>query len=514
MQSRLPLFVFSLGVFVLFAQLTQLTYFASQAADSRSMIAALNNDAANAIDVAGKSQLFRDNGFAGYGPVYFRLANVMASVFSPLTESGGWNETEGRTKAIHFALLMVSVLGLVGLALWLSYGIAGKVEIWPLLAAALAFSFLRSTVWQKFLLIAHPDHLLALVVAVACGLSFRSWVVGGAWHRYSAWAWGVAMATKMSVVLFYPFALLGFFLMARARWPELVKWIGHSLLAYFIVGIPQNFNIPRTLRFLSFQSQFSQKATWSSLVEWMQIYGAQMIGPLIVVMVLVAIVRRKWRVMNEPRLWVSTGALSIAPMILMFAQNINAPHDHYPMPLVSAQLTLLVALLTRYSQVALLNFATATQRVLPAVGLGLFMYLGVVPPSLNETLAGQLRCRPEARVVYSALTEFVQANKKVYGDPYVPALNKMPNVRSVWTPTINYMVDNAIDVIVLNKNHHQQYFTNESMAYIGTYNKTIDATQAFYSLFRGVDRLRDEKMGSWRREFADVKCGWEIWVKE
>src|SRR4051794_19250153 len=75
--------------FVLFAaQNASLIYYVSNAADSRPVIAGIDNDASNAIDVAGRSRWITDNGFAGYGPVYFRLANTLAWVLPDFKAPG------------------------------------------------------------------------------------------------------------------------------------------------------------------------------------------------------------------------------------------------------------------------------------------------------------------------------------------------------------------------------------------------------------------------------------------
>lgn len=509
--------VFYTGLCLFLIQSVQLICFAAINADIRPIVAATNSDAASGIDVAGRSQLYRDNGFAAYGPVYFRAANLAAATMVSFTQLGDWSEAEGRTKTLHFALMLVSVLAVAVLAWLLAFLITGvQNALTPLLASLLLYALLWPATWQKFILTAHPDHLLALTVAVAAWLSFQTWCdpTNEKLRRYSAWAWGVALATKMSVILFYPFALIALFTVTRPTLKDFARFIGHALLAYLIVGFPQNFNVPRTLKFLAYQSQFSQKATSESVLEWLSIYGQQTSGLICIAVLLLAFRRYQAPKTSLAKPILFATLLGIGPFLLMLGQNINAPHDHYPMPLIAAQMALLISVVGRFS--APRSITGKRQWLIPLALAVVFTVFGSIPRGFSDQLKSQMACRPEATVIYKRITQYLAAGKTIFADPYVPSMDKTPNLRSTWRPTRDYIAEGKFDVLVLNANHEDTYFRGGSAQdYINVYNANADATKSFYALFRAAgETVSDARIGHWKRVFKDQKCSWEIWTKE
>jgi hypothetical protein len=510
--------VFWLGALVLFGQITQLSYFISQAADTRPVIAALSSDASNAIDVAGRSQWWRDNGFAGYGPVYFRLANTLAFAFTPLTDPGEWTPAEGRTKAYHFSLLAVSAASVVLLSLFLgALAVGRRSNFFPWASALWLWALLQAGSWQKFLLVAHPDHLLALCVAVAGTLSFRFWNTPNdeRLRKWVAWGWGLCLAIKFSAILFFPAVVLGQVWFSKSRLKTFAEFAGHSFLAYALIGFPQNLNIPRTLRFLTYQSHYSSSATSASVMEWLGFFQEQTWLTGLIVLSFVGLMLSQGgfrKPKTQPLLFALI--LVLLPTLSMLGQSISAPHDHYPMPVVACALALVL------SAVRPVNFALrfsvqleSAVAVLLAVGLA---WMGSLPSGLNTTLRDQLRCRIEAKVTYKKIQELLGAGALVFADPYVPSMDKTPNFRSIWTPTKKFIADGGFTAIVVNPDHEKGYFGDPANeAYIKVYNPEMQATKEYFSLFRqGPLSFSDPEIGKWRRTFKEENCGWEIWQRE
>lgn len=499
-------FLITLAAGVLCLQAAQLIYYASMAADSRAVIAGLDNDGSNAIDVAGRSQWFRDNGFAGYGPVYFRLANTAASILPPLTAPGELSAAEGRTKTLHFSLLLVSALSLVGLGFYLATLTTESLGFRCLFASILTVSFLQTESAREILLRAHPDYLLALMTALAVGLSVRFWKDPSDLHRFriSAWAWGLAMAIKLSLVVFMPFVILPVLFYRRSLKAAFI-YVGHMLLAYFLLGFPQNLNLPRTFRFLRDQTLAIDPATWSSVKDWLELYAAQAWAPVLI-FVLALYTFKKMRTLPKDQLIFSL-ALGLGPFLLMCLQKVLVPHGHYVLPVVASQLVLisqtafgsrLLSLRTRIGVVALI--------------LGLFIWQSAQTMPLAPTLDRLLQCRPEARAVFAQLMKRQRSGHNIFVDPYVPSLDHTERVKSSWYASKPYVAENNFDVLVLKHSFDMGYLDEANTRYLLTYTKDLVPPRAFYSLFRETDHFEDAEIGDFRKTYSDA-CGWEIWER-
>ena len=491
------------------SQNAQVLYYVSLNADSRAIVRAFDDDAGNAIDVTGRSRWVTDNGFASYGPVYFRVASTIATWFRPVAQPGDLPPDEARTKADHFGLMVTSAAAIAALALLFAALLTREWWFLLLLATLFEWALLRAPDWQYLILKAHPDHLLGLIVAVACYFSARGWrdPERVTHHRLAAWAWGIALATKASVILFTPFVGLAFlYTQTRERVVKGLRYVGHVTLAYFLVGFPQNFNLPRLYRFLVYQSGYSKSATADSVREWFTLWGAQVVAPLVVAVVTLILLRPGRR--PSRRELVCGLGLAVAPFLTLLPQRVLAPHEHYPIPIVTAQITLLLTLFANARAVA----SPRVKVALTAAALTLFYVVGLVPAGFDQTLAKELECRPDARAVFTDLNARVAGGQRVYVDPYVPTSKRNPNVVSSWTTTVDQVAAAQVDALILNRPYFTRYFDDERAGYVEVYNPARAATREFYEIFRDRPEVVDDaRLGSWHR--TSVRCHWETWER-
>jgi hypothetical protein len=498
--------LWGLGAFLLTAQTAQLVFHASHVTQSRPLVAGFDDDGAVAIDTTSRSLWFLDNGFVAYGPVYFRLAYALNLGMDPLVEPGTLGVAEARTKAIHFSLLIVSVLAVIALSVFLSWLVSPPPLI-LLVASGFLWTLLRTDPWQEMLLRAHPDHILALFVGLAAWGSFRLWQKpeDQGRLRLSAWLWGLALSTKFSVILFLPFTF-------PWGWQKVRAYLLHGAIAYFVLGFPQHFNVPRLYRFLRFQSQFSQPATWNSVLDWMQLWAQQFAAPVLLVILVIFWIHREFRAPPTARpLLLRSLVLALGPFLLILGQNVLAPHRHYLMPLIAGQVVLSACLLRVF-------FVAPTRSLWPTVVLGLSAFTVManvesLPMGLREHVARQQECRPEAQELFVKIREKSEAGQKVFGDPYSPALDRMPNVRSFWTPTIETIKKGEFSVLVLNRRHNQQYLApKDPLSLAAIHNKTWDSTSDFYKVFAEGKSVSHESLGAWTNTWSTA-CGWDLWEK-
>ncbi len=513
-RQRTPLWALALALFG--AQFIQLTYWVAQVADSQPIQSAVDNDAGNAINVAARSRWYNDNHYAPYGPLYFRLANTLAAVLTPMSEPGGLVAVDAQGKAVSFALLAISECALFGLALVLSLALTGSFTWMTVLIAPLfVWALLFSGTWQNILLQAHPDYLLSLFAAAAAASTHRLWLAPEDRNlfRITAWLWGLAIAVKMSAALFLPF-LLGSLLYPnfRAGWRRIPAFVGHMAVAYFAVGFPQSLNVPVTILFLLYQSQYSTLPSWTSVTEWLTVWRDQGLVPFSVTAALLgAILWNSRRGPARAQVLVKSVILGLGPLTLLFLQAILSanPHDYYVMPVLAAQLALLI------QNVKMLRHPTISDWTGAAVitlSLIFFSAFGLVPAGMNATLTERLKCRPEARAMYVQVMHYSEKGLNIFADPYVPTPPKSNRIRSSWQANKNYIMENRFQILALRANYYERFFNTEMDAYVNIDVPDPGASRDFYALFRNADFVHDGQLGSWQRVYRDA-CTGEIWQK-
>jgi hypothetical protein len=511
---RTALWALALALFG--AQFIHLTYWVAQEADSQPILAAIDNDAGNAINVAARSRWYNDNHYVPYGPLYFRLANTLTAILTPMSEPGGLAAADAQGKAVSFALLAISEFALFGLALVLSLALTGSFTWMTVLTAPLfVWTLLSSGTWQNLLLQAHPDYLLSLFAGAAAACTYRLWLAPEDRNlfRVTAWLWGLALAVKMSAALFLPF-LLGsllypHFQVGRRRMPA---FVGHMAVAYFAAGFPQSLNVLQTIKFLLYQSQYSRPPSWTSVTEWLTTWRDQGLVPLSVTAVLlVAFLWNSRRGPAHTQVLVKSVILGLGPLVLLLLQAIiSNPHDYYLMPVIAAQLALLIQNAKTLRHPAISDWRTGAAVV--TLSLIFFVAFGLVPAGLNATLAERLKCRPEARAMYDQVAHYDGKGLNIFADPYVPTPPKSSHIRSSWQANKNYIIENHFQILALKANYYDRFFNAELAAYVSVDVPDPGASRDFYALFHNADLVHDSQIGSWQRVYRDA-CTGEIWQK-
>lgn len=506
--------------FTLFVvQFTQLNYYVAQAAGTRPEVWAVDNDAGNAIDVVERTRWYKSNSFHAYGPTYFRLAHTYQAFATPETGTLTITPEEAISQTAHLGLLTVSLLALMGLGYFLASLITPDRPTAMIASTLFTHALLFSETWRDFLLRAHPDILLSFFVAIATWATFRAWEYPEEkrWYYVSAWAWGLALTTKLSVILFLPFVGIWYLWpLSRASVKAAFFYALQVVFAFFVLGFPQNFSLERIFKFLKFQSQFSGPPNLDSIVDWFTLWSEQILAPFLLALVLIAfgINFRHFFTRTRPTFIGRALVLGFGPFVLMLAQNINAPHAHYPMPLIAAQITLLLLLATRLVVHPTEAFNRRNRKIVfTAAAVVLTVLCGVFPNELRATLMEKLTCRSEARAVYKKIHNYQVDGKKIFIDPYVPSMEGMENVHLSWKVTKDLVASEKFDVLVLKGGHYAIYFAEPvNTSYISTYNPHWELTRSFYELFREQESTHDPQIGSWKRVDKD-SCTWEIWER-
>jgi hypothetical protein len=282
------------------------------------------------------------------------------------------------------------------------------------------------------------------------------------------------------------------------------------LVAYFAIGFIQNLNVPRTLRFLKSQSGYNSIGDFANFKHWFAMWGGYFWAPLAFAAVLIAF--GFWRRVALPRTRTVVLGFGVAfgPMLLMAIQNVNAPHAHYLMPVMAAQLVLLLGLFARPLILSRGRQAAAVF-VLTAVFFG---YFKLTAGELNSLAESQRQCRPEAYEVFLKISALADAGKAVYVDPYVPTMDRTKGVRSTWKVDSDYIEREKFDVLVINRNMSDHYLqlTDAQRAYVANFNPDADATAKFYAIFQDQTAVNDPRLGAWKKTHSNA-CQWQIWER-
>lgn len=499
---------------ILLAQFAANTGYIARVADHGAIVGIQSDDASNAIQVALRSQWWNNNDFMPYGPVYFRLANSIRQLV-PWSGFFAAGTIEARETAVHFSLLFVSLLAAVALAGTLAAILCERKDAWLILTAVLTATLLADPVWSKMLLMAHPDFLFAYVIALAflSTLQALHQPESSFWFKTAALLWGVAAATKLTIVLFVPVLLIVWGRPwrrenLRTTW-RFGLWI---LFGFLLIGFPQNFLVPKMIKFLMRQSTLSVRPGLEDLLDWGRLFGTQLWRPaLFLVLAALLLPRRTDMRFLYDRKTLSRGALLIAvPTLWMISRKVLSPYDYYPMPFC-ALLLVMLALLLRQTR-AWVPVAKVSLGILTLV-LACRFVIGFVPQSLAETAESMQACRPEARQVYGQIQALVGAGKKTYVDPYVPSPTGATDalVRS-WHMTWPEFSQAGFRAAVLRSSYYARYLADPPSSYVTIENPNWAQVRDFYRLFQNQTETRDPEGHLWRRTHHDA-CELEIWER-
>lgn len=329
------IFLLLMGQFLGFAG--QLAHFSTH----RAVVEAMNNDAGAGLEVAERSRWYNDNRFRYYGPLYYRLAHTLSWTVAPASDLG--EASLNQERALHFALLALSLFSLYGLSFLLSSLLTENLSFRLLGAAALVPAFLSHQLWSEYLLIVHPDLFLALLSGTAMFLTWRMAAKSLSEPSLlaAAGAWGLALSTKLSSLFFMPGMLI--FLWrgwTRETWVLCRRFTLFALLVYLVVGFPQNFDFPGNLKTLFGFSRYSAEFSFNEMATWWFHLGDQIWRPALALLGFFVFISAFGQARGLPTAtrqdlirWTVASALGF--LILSF-KNFLLVHDYYVFPFVAA----------------------------------------------------------------------------------------------------------------------------------------------------------------------------------
>lgn len=450
---------FVFGLVLLLSLVSNVAVMLHRTAAPHAIVYTQSNDAGRAIKTAMETRWYNSNHFAPYGNLYFRFAHTLAKLTPASTfvskTSERFTSKEKEEVIHHYALMLTSLLSLTAMGLFLAFIVSRNWSTSFYLAAAFVHLGTFDPTWVNYLYTAHPDHLLMVMVTIASYFLLRFTSTSSrSDFVIAALLWGVATAVKRSTILFIP-GFLFIFLSSGLRKESVmtgIKFAGYMLLAYLVVGFPQNFGFYKHTKFLLHESHNSQWATLASIRDYLELLWSQTRFLLPLLIGAHFIFPEHDRSLNFRFI----GFVAIGFFFLL-AKQMMSVHDHHVMPYAGILFVTVIFTLKR-----LPSWQLPYQRTILFVTIAILMFATPQPsPTLSTGQHAQLSCREEA----FALLDLIKGEQGLHGlvlakDPYFPFDSSKPELNTTFWGTMLKDVDNqAIGLYGAKRGFANQYLS-------------------------------------------------------
>lgn len=380
----------------------------------KAIVYSSDNDAGRAIQTAQLTRWYNSNHFGPYGNLYFRFAHTIAA-FSPDLHDKEFSSIENDERKHHFALQLTSLFSLLVLCGLLSFILTQDWIATLLLGNVLFHLSIQDGTWPFLIFKAHPDHLLMLATAAAGYFTIhyskdkteKNFIL-------AALMWGVATAVKRATVLFIP-SFLFLFLSEGLNRESLKKgfqFIGYMLLAYLVVGFPQNFGFYKHIKFMLAESQNSRPPTLESVTEYFSLIFNQTKYILLAFLPIHLLFGKRERIITWRML-----VFSLLTLLMVISNRMVTPHYHHAMPFIGC---FLVTMIYVIKLLPVLDFKYKTAALF-VISLTALYFLRDLPTAFLEQRDHQLICRPEAFKLLAMIKEEQKTSGIILGrEPYFP----------------------------------------------------------------------------------------------
>ena len=245
--------------------------------ESRPIVATADDDTQDAIRLTQNTYLINDNGARAYGPVYYRLASVARFFGANSFYDFKLSPAEQSEKSTYFSLMIVNLLAIFAYCFLLASLIHPLIHLRLIFTFGLVHAFLQNDLRSTLSFMGKPDHVLVFFTSLAFLYSWK-WLASFDNKNNllkSAAAWALAASTKLSTLFFAP-GILSFWIFRKwdaTKWSFLffLKWL---IIFYFLIGFPQNFEVPSYLRYLLQQNAHTSLVTWEFFTQkWLVLFA-------------------------------------------------------------------------------------------------------------------------------------------------------------------------------------------------------------------------------------------------
>lgn len=462
---------------------------------------ATDNDGGRAIETSIITRWYNSNHFAPYGNLYYRFSHSLADLIP--VESNDLSVTETREKSHHLSLKLVSLFSLFGLGLFIGWIFFGLTYVTPLFGSLFILTALQIPMWSEWIFRPHPDHLLNVFTAIAVYLfarflkekeSLRMLVV-------SAFAWGLAMAVKRSTSIFIPGMLLLLLLPLNKKNLYLtLKYVGYMLLAYLVVGFPQNFGFYKHIKFLLLESSVHSLGDFESISKNLLLIGGQLVYllPIIIVGAFFSNNRQKLFSLKI----VCFVGLSFIPILM---RKMSFVGDHHTMPLAMACMVLVLVFILHYLPWRINSHLTAAVLILVTIKL-----IGI-SPNYYAWKKNQNACLSDFDQITKIISGTISETHLLAKEPYFPTNEKIDKFTSAHWGIDWSKVTEKVAFFGVTKHNSTQYLNDPPKDFYGKMIENWDEKKRFYNDLKDKDSVISPLGIEYKKIFVG-QCGHELWM--
>lgn len=522
--------------------------------EARPIVATVDDDTQEAIRLTLNTYLMNDNGARAYGPIYYRVASVARFFGANPFYNFDLSPEEQLERSAHFSMLIVNLLSIFVYSFILAMLVHPFLHVRLILTFGLVNLFLQNDLRTIISYIGKPDHLAVVFMSFAFLLTWK-WLSDFENKNKilkTTFAWAVAASTKLSVLFFAPGFIVFWFYRewTSAKWTFIyfVKWI---LLFYFLVGFPQNFDVPSYIGYLIHQNSYTSLVTWDFFTQkWLVLFYQDLRRPFL--FLLVAVPFFHWSLESLPSkgqtfsaTWNQERKTTDYLRIILFAliafvvttyKKTTAPFEWYTFPLTNILLIIFILVYQRllswifprllgfFKSILFFHRQGFWQKLITSPNTRYFVLLVSVTSvsgGYSKIFYSQHKnlqsCRPEARAFKHEVDTRAATGAMILADSTAPYDHKYhdKNIFMTYEMKTSGLTKFNPKYLALKKSYYSVYMPrSEGGAELTlTHITNIDDTRNFYRTYFNKTEGTDVFGHSWKLIYTNA-CTFELWERQ
>lgn len=519
-------------------------------AESRPVVATIDDDTQEAIRLTQNTFLINDNGARAYGPIYYRIASAFQH-FSVNTYSNfEMSKKEQSERSTHFSLMIVNLASIFLYCFLIARLIHSNTAVCLTLTYGLVQAIMNNEIRSSLSFMGKPDHALVFFVSLAFLYTWR-WLSDFENKQLiikSAATWALAASTKLSVLFFVPGLISLWFgrKITSTKWtlPYFIKWI---VIFYFVVGIPQNFDVVGYVSYLLHQGSYTSFVSWDFFTRnWLRLFSADLKLPIIYLTVVVPFFysQKSDQAQNHkqqmPSAYFRILLFCLITFLFITHKQTRSPYEWYTFPVTNI---ILITYTLVYQKLLSIIFSNQVAQKLVAFFQNHFLNrlnLGIKTLILSEKSRLTLtllifgmnnnysdsfyqqhkifnNCRQESHQFMKEINTRAARGDRFLVDPAAPYDHQYhdKNIFMQYEMKTKDLIEVKPKFLALKKIYYQMYLPrSEGGTEIPTTHITdIEDTRNFYRTYFNKDSGSDIHGQIWKKIYSD-QCSFELWERQ
>ncbi len=506
-------------------------------AESRPIVASVDDDTQEAIRLTQNTYILNDNGARAYGPIYYRLASVAQYFGANSYSNFELTKKEQFERSAYFTMMLINLLAIFLYCYLLASLIHPQYLIRVIITMGLVHTFMSNDLRSALAFMGKPDHLLVLFISWAFVVTWQ-WLKDFENRKLiikSAAAWGLAASTKLSTLFFAP-GILSLWLFKKintTKWTffYFLKWL---IIFYFVFGFPQNFDVSGYLSYLIHQNSFTSLVSWEFFTEkWLRLFSNDLQLPFIFLLVAVPFFHHdfspnetdssKQKIFNQIHLIL----FCLITFIVVTHKQTRAPFEWYTFPVTNIMLIGFVIIYNDFLSFLFKKLkGKFSSRFLKPIGSMSFRIVfslvliinkdDFFPSAFHKQHLAFKNCRQEARQFMKEINDRAATGAMFLADAAVPYDHQYhdKNIFMKHEMKTSHLNTYKPKYVALKKVYYQIYLPKAeggSEAPV-THISNPEDTRNFYRTYFNKDMGTDVNGDSWKKIYSDA-CTFELWEK-